>query len=125
MAKAKAKDEAIIAALLSNATVRAASAACGVSERVIYTRLKEPEFKARYDKARLELLEQHSNRLQQHIGSAIEEMAAIATDKENSAQVRLNASEAIIRTSLKLTEQVDILQRIEKLEEQTREQDNL
>ena len=52
-------------------------------------------------------------------------MAAIATDPANSAQVRLNASEAIIRTSLKLTEQVDILQRIEKLEEQTREQDNL
>ena len=47
---AKTKDEAIIAALLSTATIKAASAACGVSERVIYTRLKEPAFKAKYDK---------------------------------------------------------------------------
>jgi len=120
---AKTKDEAFIAALLSTATIKAASAACGVSERVIYTRLKEPAFKAKYDKARLDMLEQHSNRLQQHIGAAIEEMAAIAKDPENSPQVRLNASEAIIRTSLKLTEQVDILQRIEKLEQAAREED--
>lgn len=120
---AKNKDEAIIAALLSTATIRAASAACGVSEAAIYKRLREPAFKAKYDKARLDMLEQHSNRLQQHIGAAIEEMAAIAKDPDNSAQVRLNASEAIIRTSLKLTEQVDILQRIEKLEQAAREED--
>ena len=112
----ESKDEIIISALLSNPTIKAAATSCGLSERTVYDRLSEPQFKAKFDKARVELLEQHCYRLQQLIGSAVEEMARIATDKENSAQVRLNASESIIRNSLKLTEQVDILRRIERLE---------
>ena len=37
-------------------------------------------------------------------------------DSENSPQVRLNAADALIRNNLKLTEQTDILRRLEALE---------
>ena len=111
------KDEKILAALLANPTTKAAAAACKVSETQIYERLRNPEFKARYDKARCEMLEASAAALQKHIGAAIEGMAAIATDQETPAQTRLNACEAVIRSSLKLTDQVEILKRIEKLEE--------
>ena len=56
MANNRKNDEIILAALLSTPTVRAASQACGVSESVIYSRLKEPDFRERYDKERREML---------------------------------------------------------------------
>ena len=113
------KDEAVISALLTNATIRAASECCGVSETRIYARLRNPEFKARYDAERLAMLERNSNALQVHIATAIEGMVEIANDPKVAAQTRLNAQRTIIETSLKLTEIVDLLQRIRKLEEVT------
>ena len=45
-------------------------------------------------------------------------MGEICEDAEASPQVRLNAADAIIRNSLKLTEQNDILSRLAELEQQ-------
>ncbi len=113
---AKRKDELIISALLSNPTVRAASTACGVSETQIYDRLRNDTFKIRYDKARQELLRQNTAALQGHVSAAIAALAEIVNDREATQQVRLNAAEAIIRNSLKLTEQTDIMTRLDALE---------
>lgn len=122
---AKRKDETVITALLTNSTIKDAATACGLSESRIYSRLKEPEFKSKYDKARRELLEQSSYKLQSYLSLAIDEMKSIFTNKDNPPQVRLNAAEAIVRTSLKLTEQVDIIKRIEQLEETQRAEKEL
>ena len=111
------KDEKILAALLASPTTKAAAAVCGISETQIYDRLRDPAFKERYDSKRLELLDESTAALQKHIGAAVEEMASIATDKKNPAQTRLNACEAVVRLSLKMTDQVEILKRIEKLEQ--------
>ena len=111
------KDEKILAALIAYPTIRAAASACQLSETQIYARLKDPAFKWRYEKARLEMLEESTAALQKHIGAAVEEMGKIATSHTGvTPQVRLNACEAIIRNSLKLTEQVEILRRLEALE---------
>ena len=110
------KDELILAALLINPTVRAASQACGVSESVIYSRLKEPDFRERYDKERREMLTQSAAALQTHLGAAIEAMGEIVNDKETNPQTRLNAAEAVIRNTLKLTERTDVLDRLDALE---------
>lgn len=110
------KDEKIIAALIANPTVRAASDACGVSETQIYARMRNPEFKSRYDEARRDLLKSNTAALQSHLAGAIETMWQICADTETAPQVRLNAADAIIRNSLKLTEQLDILSRLEELE---------
>lgn len=45
-------------------------------------------------------------------------MGQICTDEDTTAQTRLNAADAIIRNSLKLTEQNDILTRLDELEQQ-------
>lgn len=113
------KDERILAALISNPSTRAAAQACHVSETHIYERLRDRDFKARYDKARLSLLDETTAALQKHLRAAVEGMANIAEDQTAPAQVRLNACEGIIRCSLKMTEQVEILKRIEQLETAT------
>ena len=92
--------------------------ACGVSETQIYARWRNPEFRSRYDEARRELLERNTAALQGHLAGAIETMGQICSNTEVSPQTRLNAADAIIRNSLKLTEQNDILVRISELEKQ-------
>lgn len=106
---AERKDELIIAALISNPTIRAASTVCGVSETQIYARLRTPAFKARYDKAKREMLEQSTTYVQSIVSEAIQKMHAIMTDENVAPQIQLNAAEAIVRASLKMTEQTDIL----------------
>lgn len=116
MAKAAdRKDELIISALISNPTVRAAAAACGVSETQIYSRLRQPAFKEKYDTARRGLLEQSTAYLQGIVSEAIEKMRDVMNDPDAAPQVQLNAAEAITRTSLKLTEQTDILTQLAEL----------
>ena len=112
MANNRKNDEIILAALLSTPTVRAAAEACGVSESVIYSRRKEPDFKDRYDRERREMLTQSAAALQTHLGAAIEAMGEIVSDKETNPQTRLNAAEAVIRNTLKLTERTVVLDRL-------------
>ena len=113
----RTKDEKIIAALIANPTIRAASSACGVSETQIYARLRDLEFRTRYDEARRELLERNTAALQGHLAGAIETMGQICSDAGVNPQTRLSAADAIIRNSLKLTEQNDVLVRLKELEE--------
>ena len=116
MAKAAdRKDELIISALIGNPTVRAAAAACGVSETQIYARLRNATFKEKYDAARREVLEHSAAYIQGMVSEAIQKMRDIMNDPDASQQVQLNAEEAITRNSLKLTEQADILQQIAEL----------
>lgn len=110
------KDELVIAALISNPTVRAASAACGISETQIYARLRQPAFKQKYDATRRELLAQSTAYIQGMVSDAIRKMYDVMNDPNASQQVQLNAAEAITRNSLKLTEQADILAQIAELQ---------
>lgn len=68
----KNTDDRIIAALLSCSTVREAAEVAGVSERTIYTRLKEKDFKTSLEKARRELWKGHTQALQGQLGKAID-----------------------------------------------------
>lgn len=119
----KNKDEKIISALLACPTIRAAAAACGVGESQIYIKLRDPDFKARYDEARRRLLEQATTALQGHLTDAVEVMAEVMNNDSASHQVRLNAAEAVLRNTLKLTEAVDITERLAALERRAAEED--
>ena len=116
LAKITRKDEALIAALLSNPTVRAAAQAVGRSETQVYSRLRDPTFKARYDEARRELLERSVTELQAHLSEAVGVFVSVMRDRQAPQQTRLNAAEAVMRNCLKLTEQVDVIERLERLE---------
>lgn len=112
----KNNDDRIIAALLSNSTVREAADVAGVSERTIYTRLKEKDFKASLEKARRELWKGHTQALQGQLGKAIDTIVEIMDGDDVPPQVRLNAASEIIRSGMKLTELVDVVERVDALE---------
>ena len=108
-------DEKVLSALITAPNIRTASKICGLSESGIYARLRKPQFKALYDTRRLMLLDDCYGQLLQHISSAVETLGELAKSA-SSEQVRLNASESIIRCSLRLNEEINVLRRLEALE---------
>lgn len=112
---AERKEEQILAALISNPTIKAASQVCGVSETQIRERLRKPLFKAKYDRLRRDMLEQATAYIQGVTSEAIEKIRDVMNDPGTAPQTQINAAEAILRNSLKLTEQNDILKQLAEL----------
>lgn len=106
----------MIAALITKQSVREASKHCGLSETQIYERMKNPDFNKLYQQARRDFLSGCIVNLQGQMLGSVSTMSAIMTNEANSPQVRLNAADTILRYALKLTDKVDILERVENLE---------
>ncbi len=113
--KEKTKD-LIIAGLLANTTVRATSQAIGVAESTIYRYLNDEQFKKEYESKRRDMLVDNCHKLQANMGKAINELVEIIDSKDTAPQIRLNAIDTLLRHTYKQTEIVDILTRLEALE---------
>lgn len=120
----KCSDDRIITALLTKPTIKAAAVECGISESKVYSRLRDPDFKKRFDDARMQVLDDATRALQGRVIGAVATMWEVCKDKGNSAQTRLNAADAIIRNSIRMTEQQDVLNKIAELEEWRRNMDD-
>ena len=103
--------------MLHNASVAATAKATGISEATIYKYLNDTEFKTEYEAKRKEMLADSCHTLQANMGQAINELVEIIEDKDIKQQIRLNANDMLLRHSYKQTEQLDILTRLDALEE--------
>lgn len=99
------RDEAVITAILTNPTIKAAAASLNCSESAIYKRLKEPKFKTALSERRSMLLEEAMNVLQSRMLEAVEIISGIMNNTEAPPQTRLNAAECLIRNAVKLSDQ--------------------
>ena len=112
----KISDERIISALLQSRTIKEASELSNVSESTLYRRLQDLDFRNRLNASRTVLIDYAQTRLQAEISRAIEVIIEIMNNPENPPQIRLNASDSIIRNCLKVTELCNVIERIERLE---------
>lgn len=110
------KQQKAIAALLTNDTKKAAASAAGVDPRTLRRYFEDPEFRAEYRKAFSELLEDSTRKAQQSIAPALQVLREIAGNGRETGQVRVSAARSLLEYSLRLTEQLDLLQRLEELE---------
>ena len=112
------KKEKVLAALISiRAPTRAIAAKeAGVSASTLRRWMREDEdFRAAYKEALTELLEDASAQAKQNLTRALDVLAEIMESGENS-QVRISAARSTLEYSLKLTEAVDIVARMDALE---------
>jgi hypothetical protein len=87
--KVTSKQEALIAALLTEPTYAAAAAKAGVGQTTLYRWLHLPSFRAAYRQARRELVESAIGRLQAASGQAVETLLTVARQgKRDSDRVR-------------------------------------
>ncbi len=118
-AKLGDRQEKVIAALLAFPTVRQAAESVGVGESTVTRWMTEPEFKARYEAARRELLDSAKTALRAASLGAVSTLAAISGDVNAKDSARVSAAKSILDLVLRIHETEDVLARIEKLEAAT------
>lgn len=109
-------DERILAALIANGSIRAAAKAAGIAESTIRNRMADEVFRAKYDKLRSDLLQEATAGLTAKLDSATATIAEIMEDNQNPANVRLAASDALLRHCLRYFSTAELERRIEALE---------
>lgn len=119
----RVSDEEIIAALFSCGSNHETAAACGLSERRLYSRIRAPDFQAKLAEEKAAILERATNAAESRLSAAVDVMAGVMLDTENPGSVRTQAAEAVVRTSLRLMELTDLCRRVDAIEKQMREDD--
>ena len=117
------KQQRALVALLTNSTKEAAAKAAGIESKTLRRYLSDPEFQAEYRKAFAAMVEDATRQAQQAIAPALSCLREIVEDKEETAQTRIQAARSTLEYALRLTEQLDIVERIQALEDAVKEGD--
>ena len=111
-----ANEEKAVVALATSKSQEEAARKCGLSARTLRHYLQKEEFQQAYRAACLELTAGATNRARQLLSPALDTLDEIMTDANAPPAARTNAARIAIEAGLKLTEQNDILAKIEDLE---------
>ena len=115
------KKQKALLALLSSPTKEKAAAAAGITPKTLRGYLEDPEFQAEYKKAFSGMVEDAVRQSQQSLAPALATLREIVEDNGLDAQPRISAARSILEYSMKLTEQNDILDKLEALEATVRD----
>lgn len=111
------KEKALQALLISRTRAEAAKAA-GIGESTLRVYMQDPEFVERYREAFGNLITDATRQAQQAIAPALSTLREVVEDVDENAQARISAARSLLEYALKLTEQADILGRLDDLERQ-------
>jgi AcrR family transcriptional regulator len=106
--------EKALSALLKSSTVIEAAKVCGLSEETLYRYLRDKEFVSDYRNARRQVVENSITQLQQASGEAVETLRRNLSCSNPQAEIR--SAQIILDNALKGVELVDILERLEQIE---------
>ena len=115
------RKERALQALLKCRTRAEAAEAAGIGESTLRAYLREPEFQARYREAFGALVQDATRQAQQAIAPALSTLREIVEDENAGAKARIMAARSTLEYALRLTEQLDIISRIETLEHAMKE----
>ncbi len=107
--KVNHRDDAI-AAIVANPTIKAAAAACGVTEKTMHAWLNEPDFAKKVRQAQEEIAREGIRRVMNTIGTALDVLEEVATNKEGNPGTRVSAAKALLDQYMRAYE-MDIVQR--------------
>lgn len=118
----KTNDEKILSALIATKTISAAAATAGVSERTIYSRLADDDFRAEYERRQSMTLDAACKALQGAMTEAVEVLTSIMKDADTGPTARITAARNVLDYGVKLTELTDLAARVAALEAAREEQ---
>jgi AcrR family transcriptional regulator len=109
-------DEKILSALLSSGTVAESAKKSGLSERTIYRRLADKDFRAAWREARQTTVEMAVSQLQAGMSEAAQTLIDSLRLGDKFASERNRAAKIILERGDKGLETFDVIERLEKLE---------
>jgi hypothetical protein len=104
--KLTSKQEAVIAALLTESSCAAAAAKAGVGKTTLFRWMQRPAFRAAYRRARRELVESAIGRIQAATGQAVETLLVVAREGRRDSD-RVRAAIALLHHALRGVSDVD------------------
>lgn len=110
------KQEKCLASLLTANSKAEAAAAAGVSARTLRTYLQDPAFQKAYIAAFSELVTEATRQVQRSLSPAISTLKEIVEDKDEATTARISACRCLLEFGLKMTEQTDVIGRLDDLE---------
>ena len=110
------KKQKALVALLTQPTKEKAAAAARITSKTLRSYLDDPEFQAEYKKAFAGLVEDATRKVQQTLDPAVAVLREIMEDSDENGQVRVSAARSVLEYGLKMTEQTDIITRLQELE---------
>lgn len=108
--------EKAVTALMTNPTIRAAAAECGIAEKTLHAWLNEEDFASKVKAAQEEVTRQAIGRILLSIGRSIETLEEIMQDATNNASPRVAAARTLLDYGFKVYELQTVQQRLEALE---------
>ena len=94
-----------------------------IKRATYYSYLNNELVKAEIDKIRAELLNNTTTYLQNNLKTCSDELMQIIKNKETQPQVKISAINSVFNNCNKLTEQVDIISKIDAIEQKLSEQE--
>lgn len=119
MAKDTNKQKALTA-LLNSSTITDAAINCGLSEATLYRYLAEKDFTKEYRSARRQVVENSITQIQRITYKAVETLEKNLSS--GNPQVEVSAARIILDNSLKGVELIDVIERLEVLEDEHQKQ---
>lgn len=113
----EAREDILVQALLTCPNITEVSKTTGIPRPTIYTIIDTDSFKRKYSKARDEAVTNSIAYLQGKLGECAAVLVDTATNPEISAQVRVNAANAVLSQCSQWTKNVDVIERLEATEE--------
>jgi hypothetical protein len=113
----KKAEDALLLALAVGATVENAARQCGLSERTVYRRLGEPEFRQRLQQLRTDMIQRTAGALTAAATEAVRTLLELQKTGAPPA-ARLGAARSILEIGIKLREAADLEERLSALEQQ-------
>lgn len=115
-AKLPARQEAVLAALLAQPTIKEAAESAGVSETTAWRYLRDEKFRERYRTAQRQCIEHIIVRVRQDAAAAVSALREIVDDRMAPTGSRVQAARAILETVFKAVEVSDMEGRMDALE---------
>lgn len=110
------KKQKALLALLSQPTKEKAAAAAGITSKTLRVYLADPDFQAEYKRAFSGLVEDATRQAQQSLAPALSTLREVVEDSGEDPKFRISAARSLLEYSLKLTEQNDIVAKLQELE---------
>ena len=112
----KVSRESAITALVANPSIKAAAAACGISEKTLHQWLNEPAFASELKKAQDATTKAAMKRVVASVSAAVTVLEEIMQDVSVPPAARVSAARTLLDSALKVYETQDIEERIAAIE---------
>jgi hypothetical protein len=119
--KRSGREEAAIAALVSQPSIPHAAKLAGIAERTLYRWLKDAAFQEQYRQARRQLLQHAIVSCQQAAAGAVAVLRRLMLDQDAPPPTRVAAAKAVLEMSFRGVELEDLESRIAALEAKAQE----